>query len=119
MRKYIFALMLNVILFFLCCFLYEGGIVIDMMFLILQFLINLLNYKWTDKVISYLFLNLVMLISSISSIEIITYLYYTNISSDTETLAVGSFAVQVCVAFILLITLIGIVCRIVDKNLNK
>lgn len=117
--RYILALIINIIPFFLCCLLYEGGIAIFMMFLMLQILINLLNYKWTNKVISYLFLNTAMLISSIASIEIITQLYYNDISPDPGTLAVGNFAVIVGVVFVLLMTLISIICRIAAKRLNK
>ena len=90
-----------------------------MIFPILQILINSLNYKWANKVISYLFLNITMLFSSIASLEIMTKLYYNNISSDTETLAVGNFAVLVGIVFIILMTLISIVCQIISKKLNK
>ena len=119
-KKYIVALILNIIPFFLSCPLYEGGIAILMMYPILQFLINGLNYKWTNKVISYLFLNIAMFISSIASIEIITHLYYNNISSDNGTLAVGGFAVIVGVVFMVLMTLISIIYRnIINKNLKQ
>ena len=50
--KYCSALIINIIPFFSCCLLCEGGIAIIMMFSIFQILINLLNYKWTNKVIS-------------------------------------------------------------------
>ncbi|MBE7032536.1 MAG: hypothetical protein E7401_06200 [Ruminococcaceae bacterium] len=115
-KKYIVALILNIIPFFLSCLLYEGGIAISIMFFILQILINSLNYKWTNKITSYLFLNSVMLISSITSNKIITQLYYTNVSSDNGTLAVGDFEIKFTLAFILLMTLIGIVLRIVSKK---
>ncbi len=115
-KKYIAALILNIIPFFLCCLLYEGGIAILIMFPILQFLINWLNYKWTNKVMSYLFLNIAMFISSIASIEISIRLYYNNISSDTGTLAVGNFAVIVGVVVMTLMTLINIICRIISKK---
>lgn len=115
-KKYIVALILNIIPFFLSCLLYEGGIAIFMMFLMLQILINLLNYKWTNRVISYLFLNLSMLISSIASCKIITRLYYNNISSDNGTLAVGDFEVKFIFVFILLMTLISIICLIISKK---
>ena len=119
MKKYMLALMLNIIPFFLSCFLYEGGIAILLMFPALQFLINTVNYKWTNKLMSYLFLNLAMLISSVASIKINTWLYYNNISSDTETLAIGSFEDQVCIVFIITMTLITALCRIVSKKLNQ
>ena len=68
------------------------------------------------KMLSFLSLNLVMLISSISSLQIQTNLYYNNVSSDSETLAVGSFGVMISFLFILLMTLISVVCRIVKSQ---
>ena len=119
MKKYMLALMLYIIPFFSTCFLYEGGIVILLMFPALQFLINTVNYKWTKKILSFVILNSAMFISTINSIEIITKLYYNNISSDTETLAVGHFAVLVGIVFIIALTLISIVCRLVSTKLNQ
>ena len=119
MKKYMLALMLNIIPFFLTCFLYEGGIVILLMFPVLQFLINIVNYKWTKKILPFVILNSAMFISTINSIEIITKLYYSKISSDTETLAVGNFAVWLGIVFIIAMTLITVVCRIVSKKLNQ
>ena len=115
-KKYIVALILNIIPFFLSCLLYEGGIAISIMLFILQILINMLNYKWTNKIISYLFLNSVMLISGITSNKIITQLYYTNVSSDNGTLAVGDFETKFTFAFIILMTLTSIICRIISKK---
>ena len=113
------ALMLNIIPFFLSCFLYEGGIIILLMIPVLQFLINIVNYKWTNKILPFVILNSAMLISGAASIKINIWLYYNNISSDTETLAVGRFEVQVCIVFVLLMTLISIVCRILSKKTKQ
>lgn len=85
----------------------------------LQFLINTVNYKWTNKILPFVFLNSAMLISTINGIEIIIKLYYNNISSDTETLAVGNFAVWVGIVFIIVMTLISIVCRIISEKSNQ
>ena len=115
-KRYILALIINIVPFLLSCLLYEAGIAIFMMFFMLQILLNLLNYKWTNKAISYLLLNLAMLISSIASNKIITQLYYTNVSSDNGTLAVGDFEEKFTFAFIILMTLISIVWRIVSKK---
>ena len=115
-KRYILALIINIVPFLLSCLLYEAGIAIFMMFFMLQILLNLLNYKWTNKIISYLLLNLAMLTSSIASSKIITNLYYNNISSDNGTLAVGDFEAKFTFAFIILMTLISIICRIVSKR---
>lgn len=114
--KYILAIFLNIAPFLLSCLLYESGLVILLLFSVFQLMIGLLNYKWTNKVISNLFLNLMMLTSSIVSIKIITQSYYNNISSDTGTLAVGNFAVWACFVFISLLMLISITIRIVSKR---
>ncbi len=119
MKKYILALILNVVPFFLTCFLYEGGIAISLILPALQFLLNTVNYKWTKRILSFAILNSAMLVSSVASIKINTWLYYNNISSDSGTLAVGSFQVQVCIVFVLLMTLISIVCRILSKMSNQ
>lgn len=116
MKKHLLVLFLNIAPFFLSCLLYEGGIAILVMLFMLQILINTLNYKWTAKVISYLFLNLTMLVSSIASSKILTQLYYTNVSSDNGTLAVGDFEVKFTFIFITLMTLICIAFRIINKN---
>ena len=115
-KRYILALIINIVPFLLSCLLYEVGIANFIMFLMLKILINLLNYKWTNKILSYLFLNLSMLISSVTSSKIITHLYYNNISSDNGTLAVGDFEVKFAFVFILLMTIISIICRIVSKR---
>lgn len=118
-KKYILALFLNIVPFFLGCLLYDGGLAIFIMFLMLQILVNELNHKWTNKVISYLFLNLAMLISSIASSKIITQLYYNNVSSDNDTLAVGDFEVKFIFVFIILMTLISIIYRKCKQEIQK
>lgn len=118
-KKYILALFLNIVPFFLGCLLYDGGLAIFIMFLMLQILVNELNHKWTNKVISYLFLNLAMLISSVASSKIITQLYYNNISSDNDTLAVGDFEVKFIFVFIILMTLISIIYRKCKQEIQK
>lgn len=117
--KYCLALALNIIPFFLSCFLYEGGITVSLMLPIIQVLINLLNYKWTEKILSFVFLNFAMLVSSVASVKISTWIYYNNISSDTETLAVGQFEVWFCIIFIVIMTLISIICRHTMKEHRK
>ena len=117
-KKYIVALILNIVPFFLTCFLYEGGIAISLILPVIQILLNEQNYKWTKKILSFVILNSAMLVSSVASIKINTWLYYNHISSDTETLAVGSFSVQVCVVLVMLMTLISMICRILSKKTN-
>ena len=118
-KKYTLALILNTIPFFLSCLLYDSGIVILMIISILQIIIIMLNYNWTNKIVSYLFLNLLMIISSVISTEIITRLYYNNISSDYDTLAVGSLAEWFFVILIILITLLSFPFKISSIKLNK
>ena len=115
MKKYTLALLLNIIPFFLTCFLYEGGAAISSILPVLQILLNTLNFKWTKRILSFSILNSAMLISSVLSIKISTWLYYTNISSDSETLAVGNFEMWVAIVFIIVLTLININRRKVHK----
>lgn len=117
--KNILVLILNIVPFFLACFLYEGGVKAMLIFPFLQVLINLVNYKLTKKIVSFIALNSAMMISTICSIWIITKLYYNNISSDVLTLAVGNFAVLVGIVFIVVITLISVVCRKVRKKFKQ
>ena len=87
-----------------------------LMFPAIQILLNFFNYGYTKKIISFLFLNFAMLISSVASLEITTLLYYTNVSADSETLAVGSASVQICIAFVGIMTLISAIFKFIDKK---
>ncbi len=117
--RFCLLLVLNIVPFFLDCVLYKFGAWIQLMFPILQIIINSTNYRLTTKVISFVFLNMAMLISSIVSILISTQLYYTNISSDSGTLSVGYSFAQIAFVFVVLMTLISIVCRIVSNKRSK
>ncbi len=131
MKKYLFAVLINMVPFFLCCLLYAGGLGTIMLFPFFQFFINWLNCKWTDKIIPYISLNVIMLFSSVISNRVTTYLYYYNISSDTETLAVGNFSEIVAFVIISLLTVVSLICKAVinhwlkeeekgsDKNVSK
>ena len=118
--RYCFLLLLNTVPFLLYCFIYENGATMEIhLFPILQIFITLLNYKWTRKIISFLILNTAMLVSSAAASEISTRLYYSNISSDSKTLLIGHLLVEVFVIFVAVLTLIGIICRIVNNRRNK
>lgn len=117
--KYCLALFLNIAPFYLGCFLYQGGSAVMMLFPFLQFALNALNYKWTKRIFPFMVLNLAMLISTVHSLEIITRLYYNNISSDNDTLSVGDFAVHVGIILIIIMTLITVVWRIASNRINR
>ena len=115
--NYLLLLLMNIAPFLLLSYLlYKAGIVIMLMFPTIQILLNILNYDCTKKLLSFVFLNIAMLISSVAGHEVTTRLYYNNISSDSETLAVGEFAVLVCIVFIAIMTLISVICKIVSKR---
>ena len=117
---YLLLLLANTAPFLLLSYLfYESGIAIMLMFPALQSLLNILNYDCTKRLLSFVFLNIAMLISSIAGHEITTRLYYNNISSDSETLAVGEFAVYACIVFVAVMTLISIICKAFGKTKNK
>ncbi len=117
--RFCLLLILNIVPFFIACVLYKFGAWIQLMFPILQIIINSINYRLTTKVISFVFLNMAMLISSIANTLISTKLYYANVSSDSETLLVGYSFAQIAFVFITLMTLISIVCRIVSNKRSK
>ena len=118
--NYLLLLLVNIAPFLLLSFLlYKAGIIIMLMFPVIQILLNILNYDCTKKLLSFVFLNIAMLISSVAGHETITRLYYNNISSDSETLAVGEFAVLICIVFIAIMTLISIIYKIASKTKDK
>jgi len=112
MKKKIVFLLLNSIPFFLLSvFLYDGGIIIDLLFIPLQMTAVYINYKFIESNKLYILFNIILIISSVISLRISTQMYYNNISSDAETLAVGQFAGYIATIFIGIISIIGLVIR--------
>lgn len=115
----ILLILANILPFCLESLLYGAGLAITVLLPLFQYIINVLNYKWTKGIFSYVGLNVLMLVSSVVNIEISTRLYYNNISADNGTLAVRNFAQMVAVKWIGIITLICVIYRIVSKIKHK
>ncbi|MBQ6846272.1 MAG: hypothetical protein IJO61_04000 [Oscillospiraceae bacterium] len=111
----ILLILANILPFCLESLLYGAGLAITLLLPLFQYIINVLNYRWTNGILSYVCLNILMLVSSVVNIEISIWLYYNNISADTGTLAVGNFAQMVAVGWIGIITLICVLVRIASK----
>jgi len=118
--KYVLAVIANILPFAIGCFFYRGGGVL-VMFLYppLQIMLAILNYSGTKKCFPFVFLNAVMMLASIVCIELITQLYYKNISSDTETLSVGRFEELVAFVFILVLTVVPLILRAIGTKTKE
>lgn len=86
-------------------------------FILIQLLFICLNYKIANNRINLVFLNINLLISTIVANVLLTNLLYNNISSDSETLAVGNFGLMVGIVFVLILSLIFVILK--RKNSNK
>ena len=117
--KYFLALLLNTFPFFIGCFQYQFGSAVMEMFFLLQIILNTINYRWAKNLISYVLLNLAMLISSIIGNITLTKMYYNNISADSGTLAVGDFAVTFAFVFIVFMTIASIFYKKISKNIKE
>ena len=118
--KYCFALVLNIAPFLLCTLLYpNGAYIIVCLYPIFQIFLTVLNYVWTKEIPTFLLLNITMLIASVLGNNIHTSLYYNNISSDSETLLVGGFLTMLAVSFAILLSVIGIIIRMICKRKSR
>ncbi len=114
--RFCLALLISMLPFGLSCLLYQGGLAITMMVHVLQIFISALNFQWTKRIVSFSMLNMVMLASSTASTIVQLHLYYTNISSDGATLMIGRLGVQDALVLGILLTLIGIVYRLIKRR---
>ncbi len=118
--KFILAVIANILPFAVSCFFYRGGgFLIMFLYPPFQIMLAILNYSVTKKCFPFVFLNAVMMLSSIVSIELSTQLYYKNISSDSETLAVGRTEELVAFVFILLLTVVLLIVRAVGAKIKE
>lgn len=86
--KYILAILANYIPVLWAYIFYSIGAGIDWsLFIISQILLVTLNHKITKSKLALLFLHANLLVSTIVANWLSTHLYYTNISSDDETVS--------------------------------
>lgn len=118
--KFILAVIANILPFAISCFFYHGGgFLIMFLYPPFQIMLAILNYSVTKKCFPFAFLNAVMMLFSIASIELSTQLYYKNISSDTETLSVGRFEELVVFVFILVLTIVPLIFRTIGTKTKE
>ena len=111
--KYILITLTNYIPVLCAFFAYIGGApVVWMLFIMSQIGLVVLNYKATDKISIVTFLSINLLASTIIANKLATYLYYTNVSSDGETLIVGNVGLWVGVIFVVILSLLSILLKV-------
>ncbi len=109
-RKYILIALANYIPVLCACIVRNPNLA-WLLFMISQILLVFLNYKAADDKFSLAFLNFNLLISTIIANALLTHLYSSNVSSDSETLAVGSLALVIGAIFVLILSLISILLK--------
>ena len=116
--KYIFVTLANYIPVLCACLFYEGGgPLMWPIFIVAQIILIVLNHILSSKKMELIFYDVNLIISTIIANGLSTYLYYWNISSDSETPAVGQLGLMVGVIFVLILTFISVLLK--RKNLNK
>ncbi len=89
------------------------------LYIIFQLLLTVYNIYVTNKISTLLLANGVMFIASVIGLIAFTLLYYYIVSSDAETLLVGVAGVQIGTIFIVILTLISLLVRIIQIRINK
>ena len=111
--KYILAILANYIPVLWAYIFYSIGAGVDWsLFIISQILLVTLNHKITKSKLALLFLHVNLLVSTIVANWLSTHLYYTNISSDDETLLVGIWGLKVGAIFVILMSTFSLLIRI-------
>ena len=110
---------INIIPFMLFIPFYANGALIGLtllLFLLIQSVLNLINFVFTQKYSFYLFLNLLMIVTNSVCSSVTTRLYYHNISSDSMTLVLGDGSTAFAVIFGILLTIASLVVKFVYKR---
>lgn len=111
--KYILAILSNYIPVLWAYILYSGGAAtVWSLFITSQILLVTSNHKITKNKLALLFLHVNLLVSTIVANWLSTHLYYTNISSDDETLLVGILGLKVGAVFVILMSTFSLLIRI-------
>lgn len=110
--KYILAILSNYIPVLWAYILYSGGAAtVWSLFIISQILLVTSNHKITKNKLALLFLHVNLLVSTIVANWLSTHLYYTNISSDDETLLVGIWGLKVGAVFVILMSTFSLLIK--------
>ena len=110
-RKYIPIALANYIPV-LCAFLFfRNPNLAWLLFIISQIWLTISNYKAADSKFTLAFFQVNLLISTMIANTLLTHLYYSKISSDSETLAVGNLVLVLGAVFVLILSLISILLK--------
>ncbi len=110
--KFIAITLANYLPVLCACLFYKGGAPVEWkLCIILQILLVVLNYIFSSKKSVLTFYNVNLFISTILANALSTYLYYCNVSSDSETPAVGMFGLIVGAIFVFILSLISILLK--------
>jgi len=99
--KFIVLLFINYIPLIFYCSFYKAGIGLSFSTLLYTVVINYINYKYSDNILLYIFLSLNLYISVLVGEWSENKLYYNNISSDNDTIAVGKLFIYIFKIYIL------------------
>lgn len=111
-KKYILVTLANYIPVLCGCLLFRGGApLLWPLFIIMQILLVSLNYSTANGKLGVLFLNANLLVSTIAANWLFVYLYYTLISSDSETVIVGYVGGEIGAIFVLVLSLISVLIK--------
>ncbi len=110
-RKYILIALANYIPV-LCAFIFfRNPNLAWLLFIISQIWLTVSNYKAADSKFTLAFFQVNLLISTMIANALMAHLYYSKISSDSETLAVGNFVLVLGAVFVLILSLISILLK--------
>lgn len=109
-RLLLFAIMnlANYVLVLLACTLYGVGFGTALLFLVLQPVLTAVNYIASEKTWQLIVLSVHLLISTLIANYMSVQLYYQNISSDSETLLVGKYAIIIGCVYVIILSAITI-----------
>lgn len=110
--KFIAITLANYVPVLCACLFYKGGAPVEWsLYIMLQIILIVLNYKFSNKRLDLSFFNANLFISTIIANVLGTYLYYCNVSSDPETPIVGELGLIVGAIFVFILSLISILLK--------
>lgn len=110
--KYLTITFVNYALVLCACLFYKDGApLVWSIYITVQILLTVLNYIFSSKKSELIFYSVNLVISTILANALSTYLYYCNISSDLETLAVGELGLIVGVIFVVIMSLVSVLFK--------
>lgn len=110
--KYLKISLVNYALVLCACLFYKGGALLEWsIYITVQILLTVFNHILSSKKTELIFYSANLVISTILANALATYLYYRNISSDSETLLVGELGLIVGVIFVVILSLVSMLIK--------